>query len=144
MDLMELAKAALMACPATVTAAISPAPKPASRKICQDIPMRKAKSSSHWLIPYQESGTAIKKPNKTNFIKSLPSKVTILKVIAPMTFRMPISLVRCSVSKVVKPNNPKMEINTAKPAKKVKMVLTLASASYCALNPSSTNKGSNG
>ena len=46
----------------------------------------------------------------TIFVKSVDNKRTMPKVLAPNTFRMPISFVRRWAEKVTKPNKPKQEI----------------------------------
>jgi len=49
--------------------------------------------------------------------KWVDSNSAMLEMEAPISLRMPISLVRCSAVKVVKPNKPKQEMKMAKKAK---------------------------
>lgn len=59
-------------------------------------------------------GEAIKMAAKTRIITSLDNKYSILIVVAPSTFRIPISLVRCSAVKETSPNNPRQEMKIAR------------------------------
>ncbi|MNY72025.1 hypothetical protein D3C86_2104850 [compost metagenome] len=67
----------------------------------------------------QAMGDAITMAIRISFMKSLDSNVVMLRTVAPSTFRMPISLVRCSVVNDVKPSNPRHDITMATPAKKL-------------------------
>src|SRR5687768_322673 len=63
---------------------------------------------------------------------------------APITFRMPISFVRCSATKEANANNPRQEIKMASTAKKVDNVPRRFSLpNFCAYS-SSTKEGENG
>jgi hypothetical protein len=51
---------------------------------------------------------------KSSFRKSFDNKPVILSIVAPKTFLIPISLMRCSATKVARPKIPKQEIKMAK------------------------------
>jgi hypothetical protein len=87
-----------------------------------------AKPSSHLLMKYHASGAATKKDMLTSVRKSLDKRETIPVVLAPSTFRMPISLVRCSTLNVVRPNNPRQEIKMAIIVKYLIIAASLSSA----------------
>ena len=91
------ATAALIAWKLMVNNAINTAVTPATKNIHQFILIRYAKSFSHSCMKYQASGAAMIKERNTNFKKSIDNKLTIFETEAPMTFLIPISLVRCIV-----------------------------------------------
>ena len=63
------------------------------------------------------TGVAITMAIKTNIKNSLDNKLNNVTGLAPNTFRMPNSLVRCSDVNITRPNNPRQEINMARKAK---------------------------
>jgi len=53
----------------------------------------------------------------TRSTNSVDSSFQSAKTEAPMTLRTPISLVRCSATKLARPNKPRQEMIMARPAK---------------------------
>src|SRR3982751_5611266 len=87
-----------------------------------------AKPCNHLLIKYQASGEAIKNEMTTSFKKSFDKRDIMPVVLAPRTFRIPISFVRCSTLKVVSPNNPRHEMKIAIKVKYLMIAASLSSA----------------
>src|SRR3954462_12448435 len=69
-----------------------------------------AKLCSQLFTKYHATGEAIKNEMTTSFKKSFDSSPTMPAVLAPSTLRIPISFMRCSTLKVVRPNKPRQEI----------------------------------
>ena len=90
--------AAFIALKLIVINAINKAITPAMINIHQLIAVRYAKSSSHRLIAQPATGKAITEEIITSLRKSLDNIATILLTLAPNTFLMPISLIRCSAA----------------------------------------------
>src|SRR5919199_2266294 len=72
-----------------------------------------SKSFNHCVAAYQAIGVAIRRAIKTSFRKLADNRVMMLVTDAPITFRIPISLVRCSAVNMASPNNPIQEIKMA-------------------------------
>lgn len=61
-------------------------------------------------------GDAISKARSTSFKKSFDSKNTIPFILAPRTFRMPISFVLRTTTKAINPHKPMQHIKMEMPA----------------------------
>src|SRR5690606_38514251 len=72
--------------------------------------MRFSKFSSHPVIAYQESGIARTMAMTMRMVYSLHNKAMMLSLVAPSTFRMPISLVLSSTVYEERPNKPRQVI----------------------------------
>ena len=72
---------------------------------------------------HQASGAANAKETMTNPEKSFEISDTRLLTEAPITFRIPISFVRCSAVKAARPNSPSPVITIVSPAKRLASVL---------------------
>lgn len=79
------------------------------------------------------TGQAIRLAMITHLVNSFDSIITILEVLAPKTFLIPISLIRCWVRNVESPNNPKQATKIAKPVKIFNIISICCSALYMAL-----------
>src|SRR5688572_14289588 len=66
---------------------------------------------------YDAIGNAIRHESMTSMTKLRVNKVQRLNSDAPTTFRMPISLVRCSATKEERPNKPSRLMRIARPVK---------------------------
>ena len=75
----------------------------------------------------------------TNITNSFDNNFHKLNTEAPTTFRIPISLVRCSATKDAKPKSPRQEIKMASIAKKAVRLLTLSSLLNFSPKASSAN-----
>src|SRR5882762_910749 len=117
---------------------------PATTKTVQSIGMRYAKSCNQFCIPKYEAGTAMTNAMTINFKKSFESKMTISSTDAPMTFRIPISFIRCSAVKVANPNSPRQEMKIATTEKAVKSLPVRCSVLYIASKLESRNWYSKG
>src|SRR5450432_1256127 len=120
------------------------APIPASRKIHQDISVRYGYFSSHWCKKYHATGIAMAHEMITRLTKSFDNICHRLNILAPSTFRTPISLVRCSATNEASPNNPRQEMKTARMAKKVERLPIRFSSSNFRAYSSSVNLYSKG
>src|SRR6476619_1859383 len=89
--------AAFIAWKLIVNNATNVADKPAMINTSHPILILYAKFSSHLCIPHHATGNATSAAIKINFKKSFESMATIFPTLAPSTFRMLISLVRCCV-----------------------------------------------
>src|SRR5665213_366237 len=76
--------------------------------------------------------------------KSFDNKLHRFKTVAPNTFRIPISLIRCSATNDDKPNKPMQEIKIASTVKKRASLPIRASSLNFLAYSSSTNLYSNG
>src|SRR4030095_4581579 len=80
----------------------------------------------------------------TRVTKSFDNIFHKLNILAPRTFRTPISLVRCSATKEARPNKPRQEMKTARMAKKVERLRIRFSSSNLRAYSSSVNLYSKG
>src|SRR5882672_9577067 len=94
-----------------------------SKNTDQRIFIRFAYCCNHSLIKYHAIGEAIRKAIRISFRKSTERIEMILGTEAPITFLIPISLVRLTAASAVSPNNPRharrMEIPPAQPTIRV-------------------------
>src|SRR5690606_23536516 len=109
--------AALIACELTVSNAMTNAITLATPKIHHSKSTWYAKSCNHLSVKYQAMGIATATAISTSFKKSLDKSAVIPGTEAPMTLRIPISLVRCSAMNVASPNKPRHEIRIDNRAK---------------------------
>ena len=123
-----LATAARMDWKLMVNQAISRAMPPAIKKVLAPNEIRYSKSASHSFIRKYATGIATSRAINTSFVKSLEKLTTRLLTDAPITLRIPISLVRCSAVYAAKPNNPRQAIKIAREQKIVKIVPNFCSA----------------
>src|SRR6187399_1043667 len=96
------------------------------------------------LTKYQEIGKPINKLRMIRFVNSLQSMMARFPTEAPITFRIPNSLVLLSAVKVAKPNNPRHEIRMAITVKLKESFPITASVRYSLLKTSSRKVYSNG
>src|SRR6187401_1739372 len=136
--------AALIAWKLTVSSVIINAPNPEVAKIHHETVVRYSYFSSHVFIPYQANGIEIAQDRTTRVTKSFESILQRFATEAPNTFRIPISLVRCSATNDASPNNPRQEMRIAKAAKNPATVpIRLSSPNFFA-NSSSAKVDRNG
>ena len=88
--------AALKSCPLNVITASITNPSPLQKNTHQLIDVRYAKLLSQLSTAHHASGAEMMKAMTMSRIKSNESNRTMLAIVAPNTFRMPISLVRAS------------------------------------------------
>ena len=100
----------------TVKRAMPNAEMPAKANTVQLIGIRYEKFFNQLAIAHQASGVAITNA-KINTRKSLDNKLNKEATLAPNTFLIPISFVRCSAVNNTNPNNPRHEMNMARKAK---------------------------
>ena len=108
-----LAIAVLIAWKLTVNKAMDIARKPVNANIQPLMGVLYAKPCNHLFIKYHPRGEAITIAMNTILIKSTDNNFTMLNTEAPSTFRIHISLMRCSASKADNPNNPRHAISIA-------------------------------
>src|SRR5579863_4388781 len=68
-------------------------------------------------MKYHAAGDAIRNATTTSFKKSFDNSIVIVPILAPSTFRTPISFILVSAIYVASPNKPRQEIKTLRPAK---------------------------
>ncbi len=90
--------------------AINNAINPAATNIHQLVSMRYAKFWIQAFITRNDTGVAITIAIQTSFINSLETSAIMFATVAPNTFRIPISLERCSAVNAAKLNKPRQEI----------------------------------
>lgn len=125
-----LAIAALIAWKLTVTREMNIAITPANPKIHHSISIRYAYSCNQVCIAHQAKGDAISNAIMTNNRNSLDNKENKEKMLAPSTFRIPISRVLCSAVNMANPNKPRQEMKMASSEKQLVSRLTMASLLY--------------
>src|SRR6516225_7850908 len=103
---------------------------PATANTHQSIWIRYAKLWSHLFIAHQATGNAIKEATRTSLRNSFESICVTCDTVAPNTFLIPISLVRCSVVYVLKPNRPRQATKMVSAENIFKMVPVTCSAAY--------------
>src|SRR5688572_23564407 len=96
-------------------------------KVHHGTSIRYAKSRSHWLIRYHDNGVANTKETSTRRIKSFANNTVMFVTVAPNTFLMATSCVRCVVMKEDKPKSPMQAIKIASPEDKMKIFQVLSS-----------------
>ncbi len=79
--------------------------------------VRYTKLSNQRCMPYQASGKAITRDTPMSRMKSLASNVMTSPTLAPRTFRMLISLFRCSAAKLTSPKSPRHATSSANAVK---------------------------
>src|SRR5665647_1106550 len=88
-------------------------------------------------MPNQAIGVAITNAMATQIKKSLLSDIVTSIDLAPFTLRMPISLVRCSIIKEERANNPRQAITIARRANALKMRAIRCTSEYILVKLSS-------
>src|SRR5690606_22431511 len=86
-------------------------------KISQEIEMRSGKCPSHLCMREQAKGQPIRIPSKIHLPHSLDSIVHLACEDAPNPFRIPHSLIRCSVVCTMSANKPRVDKNNIDPLK---------------------------
>src|SRR5689334_19547539 len=77
-----------------------------------------------------ENGAAMNKAIITRIINCRDNKTKRETTLAPSTFRMPISRVRCSTVNIVRPNKPRQQMNMPRNANQLDSLLTICSLLY--------------
>ena len=119
--------------------AISSAATAAATYIHQPMFTRYAKSFSQSLKNHHANGNAMIDAMITSTTNSFEINVTIFPTLAPITFLIPISLVRLTTASVANPNSPMHAINMEIADAIFTMSLVRASCWYCAAMVSSRN-----
>ncbi len=106
------------------------------RKYPDDRLVPHTKFSSQPLIRYQAAGNAINKANPISSKNQLLTSISKCGTEAPITLRMPISLILVSTMKPSMPMSPKHEIIPVVTENNLNEVLSLCSLVYCCSNSS--------
>src|SRR5690606_7042589 len=93
-------------------------PNTAIANTSHDIVMRYWYCVSQLFIKTEDKGMEIQHAITVNTTKSFDNIFHKFATLAPSTFRMPISLVRCSATKDARPKRPRHEIKMASTAKR--------------------------
>src|SRR5687768_51735 len=103
------ATAALIAWKLIVIKAMTIAASPANRNIHHEISILYAKFCSHLYIIHHAIGEATSNAIDTNHKNSRDNKANTEAMLAPNTFLIPISFVRCSAVNIARPSSPRQE-----------------------------------
>ena len=116
-ELTGLTMAAFIAWKLIVNRATADAEIPAIANTLQPIGTRYSKFSSQLFIAHHARGVAITNASRNKIRKSFYINPKRDDALAPSTFLIPISFVRCSAVNNTRPNHPRQEMKMARKAK---------------------------